>query len=273
MNQLTTTAKHPEFNAQINALSFDVKEYALACSSGKILKHYSYIERIDRMSTLIIRTHANCGITYNKEITLATIEELVDDLHMEFGSFTFEEIELAFKKGWKKHFGEFYGLNNATYYNWVLCYSREEARLRAKKEIARIQANLKNAPKVLTPEESDKIVYDGLLLSYESFQHNKNILIPTFYYDFLRRKELISFNETIKNELMTKAKAELIAEERLKKFEAPILRHKIDKTINEIQSNDKYQSTINRAKQLAVKLYFETQKELVIKAISALKSK
>ncbi len=241
-------------------IPLEIKEYAIACTTGKMLREYVPSELVKYLFPLIIRMHANTGYTYNEVITTATIEELAIDLIKEHGILTLAEVSLAFTRGYKKMYGDFFGLNNMTYFVWVKEYCKEENRTKAKIALMKLQEELKNPKKELSEEEKEKLTVAGIISSFVNFKNNIHVMVPSAFYDYLKRKntEHFSFTDNLKKTFMDNAKSEIISEQTLKKSASPTMLSKsITDYIEEVQkSGNKHGDIITRAKQIAVKHWF-----------------
>ena len=85
-----------------------------------------------KLTQLITLTHQACGQLMNSIDVAATLPELCSDLVKYNGILTIEELQIAFKKGYRGEFGEYFGLNNKTYFAWVSAYRYGKDRANAK---------------------------------------------------------------------------------------------------------------------------------------------
>lgn len=187
------------------------KEIAVA-SFGKKLKDYSFDEMIVLMNGLIHKAYLSCGTKIDTKLINQTINELCIDLQKENGFMSFEDVQIAFKNGWKKKYGEYYGLNNATYFIWVNAYSADENRARIKKLIADAKENHnKVEPVKKTEAEIEAFMKTAVLDSFEAFKRGAFITDSgNVKYNYLDKRRLIDFTVARKNKILK------IAEERLK---------------------------------------------------------
>lgn len=220
---------------------------AIAAMQPRIstLKFSAFVVKMDE---LIIKTFAKTNFKIEPEIHNATIDELCYDLQKYNGTLTFEEIELAFKNGYKKVYGDFFGLSNATYFGWVNAYTWHFNRLNAKKAIE--IANKPQPKPEISEEEKQKQVLGGVLRTFEDFKKGANILDPgNCSYNFLDKKGLIKFTKERKNKFIAVAKEKLIQDALTKKGIKSI-----SKVIQSVTSEKSV--IISNAKREALKTYF-----------------
>lgn len=190
------------------------KEIALACQGEKI-KDIDIRAITLFMIGLIGKTFLNTGGDFdkNKEMIDSTVDELAADLKKYNGTLTLPEIEIAFKNGWKKEYGEYFGLNNATYFGWVNAYTWNEKRLRAKKAIENAKESNKVAQPKLSEEEKEEILKKGALKMFADFKAGGSILdAGNITYNFLEAKGLINFSKERKVEILERTKEQMKAD-------------------------------------------------------------
>lgn len=178
------------------------REIALASFDVRINK-VPENEFKSEMIKLIGQTHLNCGFKLDENQLLQTIDELCSDLLKYNNTLTFPEIVLAFKNGYKKEYGDFFGLSNATYFGWVNAYTWGEKRLRVKKSIQDAKDNANKEPDKKTPEEIDYIMKDACLRSFDDFRKKVPVVdAGNVKYNYLVRKGLINFTAERKVQIM-----------------------------------------------------------------------
>jgi hypothetical protein len=239
------------------ALTIAEKEILTACLEPNI-KSFSDNDFRNNMLALIGKTHLNLGWPLDKNQLELTIDELCSDLKKYNSTLSFQEINIAFKNGYKKQYGEFYGLNNATYFAWVNAYAYSVNRSNAKKAIQAAAEKEKVKP-VISPEEKEYIIEAGALSCFEHYRKTQIIYdLGNVTYDYLNSKELIPFTDEVKKEIYQSCKARLIDEQKSKLTDpANIGKHQgIKSAIKEIEEN-KYLPAIAESKRVALKMYFD----------------
>jgi hypothetical protein len=188
------------------------KEMAIASVQTKI----AVLDRLDlkmELLKLVGQTHLDCGFKVDKETLAQTIDTLVDDLQKYNSSLSFQEIEIAFKNGWKKEYGDFFGLNNATYFGWVNAYTFGEKRLKVKKTLLEAKENANKQPTKKTEAEIDEIMKDACLRSFDDFRRNIPVVdAGNVKYNYLVKLGIINFTKERKLEIKNKVESILKAE-------------------------------------------------------------
>lgn len=181
------------------------KEIAIV-GFGAQIKSYTHDDLLTAMLGLIGRTHLNCSVPLDSAKVDITIDELVSDLKKYNGNLTILEIELAFKNGWKKEYGEYYGLGNATYFQWINAYAYGEKRLKVKKALA--DAKIKQPePGKKDEAEVEIIMKDACLKAFDDYC--KGAVIRDFgnvKYEFLVKHKILIFSKERKDAIFELAK-------------------------------------------------------------------
>lgn len=171
------------------------------------------------------------GITIpTKEDFNAMVMVLTRDIQTSFKKITAKEIEIVFNEGCRKEYGDYFGLNPVTFYNWIKSYLQSEKRKKmleiewnretgiSEKDIKRIRNDYLNRcfyerfeiykesnEWKFTPEsiKGDHGLYQ--LLKYnghatftkEEKQIMKDLAVKRFGNDWLKNFELIGFNKLV----------------------------------------------------------------------------
>lgn len=240
-----------------NKLTTVEKEIALATVSPKIkdIEPDKFIFLIDG---LIAKTHLNCGYKHDLEQVNSTIDELCEDLKKYNSAITFEEIQLAFKNGYKKQYGDFFGLNNATYFQWVNAYVWSENRLRIKKLLSDAKEKAKQPEvKNISEQEANEILKNGCLKCFEDFK--LGAVISDFgnaKYNYLVKMDLLKFSKERKELILsqTKEKVKLSAIEN--KSHSESISQALGKILEE--------TVISESEKECLKVYFQELIEMEI---------
>lgn len=224
--------------------------------------------RIDSVSTIELKKFLNnlisniyilCGMDQDSSTSIVQLNELSSELKKFYKFLTLDELTIAFKKGCKNSYGEYFGLNFKTYVGWIYAYTGEESRAKAIKAIELAKLDLLPKQKVLTQEEKEEILKDGVLKSFESFKSGAIVLdAGNVSYNWLDKNGLIKFTKERKDEIFKQSSDKLKAE---------IVQNKNRNVSIEIAlshlTNDHF---ISEAKKMALKIYFseliETEIEL-----------
>lgn len=235
------------------------KEIAIASICLK-LKELEPNDFKSKMLFLIGQTYLNCGFKFDENQVKQTIDELCEDLLKHNFLLSFEEIELAFKNGWKKEYGEFYGLSNATYFDWVNAYAHQEKRLRVKKTLLEAKENSKVEPAKKTQEEIDEILRFACLESFDQFKNGIIVFdAGNVKYNYLVKCGVINFTKERKQEIRTIVESRM----RTQAIENRQKSETIEKSIAKILT----ESIISESRREALVVFFkdlvETETELI----------
>jgi hypothetical protein len=232
------------------------KDIAVAMQ-GVQIKFLSEKDFGSAINILIANTHLNCGIKQDEMAVDKTIDELIRDLRKCFSTITMEEIQLAFSKGWKKEYGDFFGLNNKTYFEWVSAHMYEVNRANVRKAMQDAKEKEVNKPE-LTEKEKEAIIHEGALKCFRAFFETKIITdYGNITYDYLSKIGIIPFTAEVKKKIMAECKARMIEEEKMKKTQqAYIGKHQgINDEIKKLEEG-KSTRLISESKREALKQYF-----------------
>lgn len=220
---------------------------------GAQIKDYKHDDLLTAMLGLIGRTHLNCSIPLDPSKVDLTIDELVSDLKKYNGNLTILEIELAFKNGWKKEYGEYYGLGNATYFQWINAFAYGEKRLKIKKMLSDAKTK-QPEPEKKTAEEVEYIMKDACLKAFDDYC--KGAVIRDFgnvKYEFLVKHKIINFSKERKDAIyeLAKQKAKQTAIDERQKTET------IEKALKKLSPD----TIISESKRMALLEFFKDLKE------------
>jgi hypothetical protein len=230
------------------------KEIAVALY-GTELRYLTDIQT--EIAKLITLTHQSCGQVINAVDVAATIPELCTDLIKYNGILTIEELRIAFKKGYKGEYGEYFGLNNKTYFAWVSAYRYGKDRANAKIAMQKAGESV-TTKKEISEEEKEAILREGALNKFNDFKSTRNFYdFGNISYNYLDRLGLITFTAEVKKKIMADCKARMIEEEKMKKTQKDYI-GKHQSINDEIKQLEEGKSTrlISEAKREALKQYF-----------------
>ena len=238
-------------------LAIEEKDIVVALRKPK-LSEYGKDHLLTLVDGLIHKTHINCGYKADKEIINQYIDELVSDLVKYNGLLSFQEIEIAFKNGWKGEYGEFMGLNNKTFSTWVTAYRFGVKRANAKIAMQKAGENETKKPEP-TEAEKEAIIRESAILKFNEFKTTGSFFgNGNVTYNYLDKKGALTFTKEVKAGFMESARNKLISEEKIKKTDlSNVGKSKaIDDFIKELEETEKHPKVIIEAKQLALTAYF-----------------
>lgn len=212
---------------------------------------------------LIAKTHLNCGMKSDLEQVNSTIDELCEDLKKYNSSITFKEIELAFRNGWKGFYGEYFGLNNKTYFQWVNAYAYGEKRLRITNMMLKEKEKQSMKPEI-SEEEKNRIIRDGVLACFENFKSTGVIHdAGNVSYNYLDKMGLITFTKQVKDDIVAKTRERMINSSLMEMANTGNVRNiKEVKVIVDELKKGMPTSLITESKKEALKLFFQNLIEI-----------
>lgn len=230
------------------------KEIALASLERKV-KDCAVDELTVFMTGLIERTHINCGQKVDEDYVDLYLDELISDLKKYNTGVSLQEIELAFKGGYKGAFGEWFGLNNKTYFGWINAFTFCEKRTRAKSLLRdRVLPEVE-----LSENQKEMLVREGCLKSFELFKEAGFVDdIGNVTYNYLARNKVINYTPEQRNEFKEKAREKILRESQVRLTEEK--RDQTKKQIRDfmanVEKNLEDDAVVTEAKKIALNLFF-----------------
>lgn len=227
------------------------REIALALIEPKI-KDLTVPEVGLFMDGLIHKTYLNAGVDIkkNKEVIDLTIDELIADLMKYNGTLSLSELKIAFTNGYKGEYGEYFGLNNKTYFQWVNAYCFGEKRLRVRKTLLEAKEKEGREPEKKSEEEIEMIMQDACLKSFDDFRRGVTVFDGgNVKYKYLLKKGLLNLSDDDKKRLKGEA------EEKLK--QVAIDSKSKTETIQKALSRVTEETVQSEARKLALLLFYQ----------------
>lgn len=260
---------------EYQALTLNEQEIVVACVGRKI-KEILPVDFQTMMLGLIGKAHLNTNFKMESDQIRLTISDFCGDVQRLEHALTFTEIEFAFKNGWKKNYGEFMGLSNATYWNWINMYKLSKERFNAKKMITDAMFAPVEKPQ-LSEEQKEKIIIDGVLDEFENYKKTKQLEDPkNVFYNYLDAKKIINNTRDQKKEIFEYCRQRMINEYKQKSISTKEIANRSD-NIQMVKSllEGNPPELIIASKKEALKRYFDSliefEKELVDEIISKTK--
>lgn len=226
---------------------------------GEIIKNVPVKDIKAHLNTLIYKTHLDC----NRELDTANVAQTIDDLAKDVknyaGTLTLAQLDHAFKLGLDNTFGEWYGLSNKTYRQWVRGYLGYSVRIDANKKQSQFLKHSLHKPKELTDSEKEKIIIDGVFRAFEDFKKKGDCSdLGNVTYSYLDKKGLISFTKDRKWDFYREAKKKKRRELEMK-MEISVNRHELESVssiLEQLDLNKVNDDVLTEAKQVALCQYF-----------------
>lgn len=228
------------------------KEIVIAVNSP-IIKTFEEKYLTNCLLALIAKTYLQSGqflTGEKKEMTDLTIDELSSDFKKYNGNLSFQEIEIAFKNGVKGEYGEYFGLNNKTYFQWVNGYAYGEKRLKVKKALSDAKEKANQPIVKKSEQEANEIMKNAVLKSFEDFKKGAVIFDGgNVKYNYLVKLELLNFSKERKNEILLQVTNKIKLEAVENKNRAESISQTLGKILEE--------TIISESKKECLKVYFK----------------
>jgi hypothetical protein len=175
------------------------------------------IKDISDKNTVVKQIHVFINYTIlDKGINLEPTEinyiktRVVDDIMRDFSHLSVDDFKLAFYYGVRGEFGDYFGINPITFYNWIKSYKTEllpKVYLEIKPLLSSSKKQLDFDPKIL-----DKSLASNLLVAFDMFCKNGNhnlFDIGNIHYNFLVKMNCINLTRDEFIECKNKAIGEI----------------------------------------------------------------
>jgi len=195
------------------------REIILASEKDKI-KDIEKKSVVIEVKHILERTIFESGHKFEEKDLTGILLIVCDDLLKDFSHLTIDEIKIAFRKGVRKIYGEYYGITVISIYGWILKYNTEtrvEA-MKIKREANAIEFEKKLTKPKPTREEWQDMMYKSSLELFEKYKTDKETALDVgnIHYSFLLGLGLIEFTDerkaTIKKQAERKIKEDKIME-------------------------------------------------------------
>lgn len=250
-------------NNQISPFLDAEERGMIEAKSGKPIRELKISDVRVFIATLIAKTHQDCGQMLNEKDVENGLKELVDDIVNYGGGFTLMQIGNCFKLGAMRQLGDYYGLNNNTYRQWIRSYLGYQKRLDANKKQKEFLEKL-NKPVGMTSEEKENLIREGCISAFDIFKQKGYYPdMGNVTFNFLWAKKVILFSEERRLDFKNQAKSMLLAEKKIQIEKTPSIIgiRNLKSIIKSLEENSGCQDEVIReAKRIALNTFF---KELV----------
>jgi len=181
-----------------------------------------------------------------------------------------DEMKLAFHNGIRKQYGEFYGLNIATFHSWIKAYIAEDRR---KDALAKIKELNEAPPKpIMTATEAEYAWKETIKKQFAQFKETGQLLIefPSYAFEWFESHGLITLSNEEKKAIFEQAKLRVSEKKRLVRLN-PKNRSELNSAtsfLNRLATNqltsEEQREIKSEARFMALKSYFESIEKLVI---------
>jgi hypothetical protein len=258
-NQLATTAqtKNP---------------YALALMAKK-LNDMPLKEAKMHIADILSRAYFEIGLSDDKVPSDADqklmIEAMYEEIKTVFPNCTVDELKLCMRNGVRREYGDYYGLNIATFNQWLKAFAQSERRRRAK-----LESEQRAETPPVSKEEALQMWKEVMVKYFNEYKTTGNLCapLPTMQYRMYEEMGLINLTVNEKNELMEQAKINVLAKTRQQKahnymngriYDARALKNIITKLENNQPGSYEQNLIKSEARYLAIKKYYDGIEKLV----------
>lgn len=250
-----------------NGISDEQKSIILASLNDTKLKFIDLVEdktSWNSLKDILVKTIWESGIGMEKADQKLFITVAIDDIKNEFPMLTISDVRIALKKGVRKKYGEFYGINITTINVWLNKYSDED-KIQSMEKLLLIKPM--EEEKIYTQEEklaNHKIWIEGVYAEFEKYKQTGHYSFYDFngaFYKYAKDIELIKLTEEQQTVIYDKAVLEYKKSKNLKNARSVGERADFKHIIENLQKdNDKpYKEAISLiCKKMVVQDLFKT---------------
>lgn len=188
----------------------------------------------DKLFDLINKTHLIAGIKHSGDVNElnATVSEIIAELRFNKNNIRIDEIEIAFKNGAHKKYGDYFGLNAVSFCGFIKSYVLDPNRLEAIK--IKYMLEEKKEPSL---QERFEIAKNLALSTFQQFIDGQPIeLQGATVYRFLAKLKIIKYSDEEQADFMEGAKTIVIDNKKREKFTSldKHVRATIEKELNNL---------------------------------------
>jgi len=214
MNQLATKNQFEKLPDNIQ-VSNKLRELYNANKGITIRKAEDKNVVVKQIHVFINMTILDKGVNLEKDEINYIKTRVVDDIMRDFSNLTVDDVRLAFYYGLRGEFGEYFGINPITFYNWLKSY-KNELIPSVYKEIIPLLPSPKKEENIVDRKTLDLQLADNLKEAFENLVnlgHFELFDIGNIHFNLLKRMDLIKLSDSeiaeCKNLAMGKVKLNL----------------------------------------------------------------
>lgn len=239
--------------------------YQLALQSGKI-SEMKKSELVKELNNILTKTYFDAGQTIrgnNVQEQTRELQIISTALYEELQQFKFlriEELRIAFKNGVRGEYGEFFGLNIKTFYQWLKGYQNDE-----KRKAAIIAAKAESEKEYSSPVDKKKVSiewWEMIKREHAAFKNGGKLYLRGAFNQFklFEQAGIIKLSNAEKNDWIEKAKLAVSksrVDERLLKATNRMEYKRIISIREAIGKNELSSTQENEIKSLAIQMVIE----------------
>jgi hypothetical protein len=163
----------------------------------------------DEVSDLITTTFYELGQKIEAVEQMILVTKLKDELILHFRWLTMEEVKMAFMKGARKEYGDYFGLNIVTFHNWIRSFQSDKKRADTLIKQNLLKQEVKKEPSAEELYQQSKAFALAAFETFKTEGYFNDIGNPV--YEFLDSIQLIPFSIERKTEMFEQAKEKIKA--------------------------------------------------------------
>lgn len=151
-------------------------------------------------TSVIFKVFTESGQPISKAEAEMLGNSLIKEAMTYFKGLKCEEIALALSLGIRGKWGDYYGLNIKTFHFFMREYRVCNERARAI-EALQPQKKIQLTSKIMTEEDKQKIIIEGVIAQFVEYKKNKNAILYVATYDWLDRHGFINLTKERKRDM------------------------------------------------------------------------
>lgn len=227
-----------------------------------IIRNVSTYDLIRVVVNVIDKAHVHAGITVKGDAKdqdtyiKVMAKEVMNDLKKRFSSLTVKEFELAVENGIRKEYGDFHGLNVATFHMFAREFKKSAEREEALRKLRLLKEEQEKEVKP-SDEEVNRIMNEACLNAFDRYKKTKKLVdFGGAKYKHLEKNGLINHSIDIRKEIFRKAREQALLDASTtimnpKETTAKTIAHEV------LKNPDKHEIVKNIAREMALKRFFD----------------
>jgi hypothetical protein len=242
--------------------------FILALQSKKILDYDKKSDALKEFSDLISKTYFEAGQKSEADNLKLLCIGLHDEVKKYFPFLRIEELRIAFANGVRKEYGEFFGLNIATFHFWIKSWQFDEKRKSALQSIK--QASERVYEPVLDKTQAAYEWKRTIEAQFVKFKETGVFIceFPSFQFTEFENRGLIQISNEEKKKLLAEAKKYVIEKKKRQRLnpKSKIELTQLSESIKRIEENQmtshEQQEIKTEARREAIKQFYQSITEL-----------
>lgn len=207
--QIRSIEMQPFEKEAIDKLKSPLHREIMTAKFGKKVAEYSENTNMKQCEALVREIFLQTGSNHsgNEEMIKLTSKLLFNELLSFASMFTWLEVKSALLNGIRKEFGEYFGLSQVSFHQFLKGYKNWHEKIEAAKDYNKVLDEPKTTDKPMTDmfliKESDCIDV------FEEYKKTKSLpVLAWLHYDFMKSKNMFNWSQEVMDEYKKKAKLE-----------------------------------------------------------------